>query len=117
VFIPRLSLVREADISTPTRQHIMKEGNSMPTFKNTSNEVFQDGDLVVRPGESFSTEEEARIDQITSQYAWQFSEGSGKAPSEGEVAEELKARDVRELRTGGHVEVDDEGKHSKKVGE
>jgi hypothetical protein len=24
---------------------------------------------------------------------------------------------VRELRTGGHVEVDDEGKHSKKVGE
>lgn len=88
----------------------------MPTFKNTSDEVFQDGDLVVLPGESFATEEEARVDQMTNQYAWQFSEGKGDAPSEAEVAEEHKAGSVRELRTGGHVEVDEEGKQSKKVG-
>lgn len=88
----------------------------MATFKNTSDEVFQDGDLVVLPGESFSTEEEHRIEQMTGQYAWQFDEGKGKAPSEAEVADSSKAGEVRELRTGGHVVVDDDGKQSKKVG-
>ena len=86
----------------------------MPTFKNTSNEVFQDGDLIVRPGESFSSEDEGRVEQMRSQYAWQFEEGKGKADSEAEV--KANSKPVRELRTGGHVEVDDEGKQQK-VGE
>lgn len=88
----------------------------MPTYKNTSQEVFQDGDLVVLPGESFSTEEDARIDQMTNQYAWQFSEGKAAAPSEEEVKDENKTGSVRELRTGGHVAVDEEGNQSKKIG-
>jgi hypothetical protein len=86
----------------------------MPTFKNTSDEVFQDGDLIVLPGESFSTEDEARIDQMRYQYAWQFDEGKGKAEPEAAVKE--NPRPVRELRTGGHVETDEEGKQQK-VGE
>jgi hypothetical protein len=87
----------------------------MPTFKNTSNEVSQDGDLLVKPNESFSTEEAHRIEQMRGQYAWQFSETKADAPTEAEVKDE-GAGDVRELRTGGHVEVDEDGKQSKKVG-
>jgi hypothetical protein len=89
----------------------------MPTFTNKSDQVFQDGDLLVRPGEAFSTDDEARMDQMRVQYAWQFSEGKAKdAPTEAEVIAEKPAGDVRELRTGGHVEVEPDGKQSKKLG-
>jgi len=36
----------------------------MPTFKNKSNQVFQDGDLMVEPGEVVKTQEQFRIDQL-----------------------------------------------------
>ena len=93
----------------------------MPTFRNKSDEVFQDGDLMVQPGDSFSTEDESRAEQMRVQYAWQFEETSGKAakdaPSEGEIKAEKPAGSVRELRTGGHVKVEDDGTQSEKVGE
>lgn len=96
----------------------------MYTFKNTSDQVFQDGDLLVQPGDSFSTEEENRAEQMRVQYAWQFEETSDSkskdaknAPSEEQIKSELPAGNIRELRTGGHVAVDDEGKQSEKVGQ
>jgi hypothetical protein len=96
---------------------ITNKGEShMPTFTNKSSEVFQDGDLVVLPGDSFTTEDEGRMDQMRVQYAWQFSESKAKdAPTEAEAKDAKPA--VRELRTGGHVKVDADGKQSEKVGE
>ncbi len=84
------------------------------TFKNTSSAVFQDGDLIVAPGESFSTEDQARIDQMQSQYKWQFDETKGKAPTEGEV--KAAGNDVREIRSSSHVQLDDEGNQAEVVG-
>jgi hypothetical protein len=106
-------IFRGGDKHTNQTPHIQRRA-IVPTFKNTSDEVFQDGDLVVRPGESFSTEDEARIDQMRYQYAWQFAEGKGKATDEAEL--KANPQPVRELRTGGHVETDEEGKQQK-VGE
>ena len=89
----------------------------MASFKNTSDHVFQDGDLIVKPGESFSTDEQGRIDQMTVQYAWQFSETkSDSAPSEDEVKAEAPAKAVRPITGDAYVEVDEEGKQSKKIG-
>jgi hypothetical protein len=91
----------------------------MPTFKNKTDEVFQDGDLIVAPGESFSTEDEARAEQMRVQYAWQFEEAKGgkNTPSEEQIKDEKPGTNLRELRTGGHVAVDESGKQSEKVGE
>ncbi len=94
----------------------------MYTFKNTSDQVFQDGDLLVQPGDSFATEEPNRAEQMRVQYAWQFEEvtsakAAKNAPSEAEIKADLPAGNIRELRTGGHVAVDDEGKQSEKVGQ
>ncbi|MGI8406366.1 MAG: hypothetical protein ACR2OE_16675 [Thermomicrobiales bacterium] len=87
----------------------------MPTFKNTSDHVFQDGDLIVKPGDSFSTEEQSRVDQMRGQYAWQFDESKGdKAPTEAEVKD--AGVDVRPSVGDAYVEVDDEGKQSRKIG-
>jgi len=87
----------------------------MTAFKNTSDHVFQDGDLIVKPGESFSTDEQGRIDQMTVQYAWQFSEiKDEKAPTEAEV--KADPIDVRPLVGDAFVQIDDEGKQSKKIG-
>lgn len=88
----------------------------MATFTNQSQAVFQDGDLVVSPGESFSTDEQARIDQMRGQYAWQFNEGEGDAPSEGEL-QERGAGSVREIRGSSHVQVDGAGAQTDVVGE
>jgi hypothetical protein len=86
------------------------------TFKNTSDQVFQDGDLIVKPGESFSTEDESRIDQLTNQYAWQFDASKGdKAPTEAE-AKESAPKGVRPSVGDSYVEVDAEGKQAKKIG-
>lgn len=89
----------------------------MPTFKNTSDHVFQDGDLIVKPGESFSTEDESRAVQLRGQYAWQFSETKAEnAPTETEVKADAPAKAVRPITGDAYVEVDDEGKQSKKIG-
>lgn len=89
----------------------------MYTFKNTSDHVFQDGDLIVKPGESFSTEEDSRANQMRVQYAWQFSETKATgAPTEAEVKAEAPAKGVRAITGDAYVEVDDEGKQSKKIG-
>ena len=88
----------------------------MPTFKNTSDTVFQDGDLIVKPGESFLTEEESRVVQMRDQYAWQFSESKAKdAPTEAEVKEDAP-KGVRPSVGDSFVEVDAQGKQSKKIG-
>ena len=90
----------------------------MPTFKNTSEHVFWDGDLVVKPGESFTSDDEGRINQMRDQYAWQFEEtkSTKDAPTEGEL-QEAGPTDVRELRETGHVQLDEEGKQAELVGE
>jgi len=83
------------------------------TFKNTSNDVFVDGDLAVKPGESFSTDNPGRITQMTDLYAWQFTETKGKAPSEDEI--KAQPNDVREIRASDHVQLDAEGKQAEKI--
>ena len=87
----------------------------MPTFKNTSQATFQDGDLIVLPGESFETEDAGRIDQMRGLYKWQFSEGGGKAKSEAEMTEEGPAKPVRELRDTGYVALDGDGNQAELV--
>jgi hypothetical protein len=89
----------------------------MPVFTNTSQQVFQDGDLIVLPGEKFATEDQGRIDQMRGLYKWQFGEGTGKAKSEAEVTEEGPAKPVRELRDIGYVALDDDGNQAALVGD
>ena len=92
------------------------EGTLLKTFKNTSDQVFQDGDLIVLPGESFCTEDESRIDQLTNQYAWQFDASkSDKAPSEAE-SKESAPKGERPSVGDSFVEVNAERKQSKKIG-
>ena len=88
----------------------------MPTFKNTSDTVFQDGDLIVKPGESFLTEEESRVVQMRDQYAWQFSESKAKdAPTEAEVKEDAPAKGVRPSVGDSYVEVDADASSPRKL--
>jgi hypothetical protein len=89
----------------------------MATYKNTSDQVFQDGDLMVAPGEEVKTTEQFRKDQFEGLYRWQFDKTSDKDEESNEA--ELKERgagNVRELRDGDHVELDAEGNQAKKVG-
>jgi hypothetical protein len=87
----------------------------MPTFKNKSESVFQDGDLEVRPGDSFSTEDDGRINQLRGLYAWQFSESDGEdAPTEDEKKAEPK--ETREIRDHAFVSHDEDGKQEDVVG-
>jgi hypothetical protein len=83
------------------------------TFKNTSSDVFIDGDLVVKPGDAFSTDKDGRIIQMTDMYKWQFEEVDEDAPTE----DEMKARpnDVREVRASDHVELDEDGNRAEKL--
>jgi hypothetical protein len=89
------------------------------TFKNKTEQVFQDGDLMVLPGKSFSTEDEARADQLRTQYAWQFEEtkDTKSTPTEAEVKAQQLPGTVRELRNGDHVTLDADGTQEKKVGQ
>ncbi|MDP9469069.1 MAG: hypothetical protein M3Q71_00160 [Chloroflexota bacterium] len=87
----------------------------MQTFKNISNSLFQDGELVVKPGESFATDNPGRITQMTGLYAWQFEETGGEAPTEDEVRASSAAQDVREVRAAGHVQVDGTGRQPEKA--
>jgi len=89
------------------------------TFKNTSDQVFQDGDLMVLPGKSFSTEEESRAEQLRTQYAWQFEEtkDAKSTPTEEEVKAQALPGSVRELRNGDHVTLDADGTQDTKVGQ
>ena len=93
----------------------------MTTFKNKTEQVFQDGDLMVLPGASFSTEEESRAEQMRTQYAWQFDEVSGKAadtaPTEADVKAQALPGSVRELRNGDHVTLEADGTQDTKVGQ
>jgi hypothetical protein len=89
------------------------------TFKNTSDQVFQDGDLMVLPGKSFSTEEESRAEQLRTQYAWQFEEtkDAKSTPTEEEVNAQALPGSVREMRNGDHVTLDADGTQDTKVGQ
>jgi len=93
----------------------------MPTFKNKTEQVFHDGDLMILPGASFSTEEDFRAEQLRGQYAWQFDEVSGKeakdAPTEAEVKAQLLPGSNRELRNGDHVTFSADGTQAEKVGQ
>lgn len=44
----------------------------MPTFKNTSDQIFIDGNIVVKPGQTITADRLDRIEQLTNQYGWQF---------------------------------------------
>jgi hypothetical protein len=46
------------------------------TFKNTSDQTFVDGDLVIRPGETVTDINDDRADQFRGMYSWQFEEAS-----------------------------------------
>ncbi len=91
------------------------------TFRNKTEQVFQDGDLMIPPGASFSTEEDNRAEQLCGQYAWQFDEVSGKdakdAPTEADVKAQQLPGAVRELRNGDHVTLDATGTQDTKVGQ
>lgn len=91
----------------------------MPTFTNTSNYVFQDGDLFVGPGESFTTEDDGRIGQARGMYKWQFSEGKATkgVPTEAELTEDGPSKGLRELRETGHVKLDEDGNQAALVGD
>lgn len=89
----------------------------MPSYKNTSDQVFQDGDLMVAPGEVVETQEQFRIDEFEGLYRWQFTKTSDQDSKSNEA--EMKARgagDIRELRDGGHVKLDEDGNQAKRVG-
>ena len=88
----------------------------MPTYKNISDSLFQDGDLIVKPGDSFSTENPGRVEQMTGLYAWQFQETGGQAPSDEELKNRPLEAHVQEVRVAGHVTVDNEGAQAAVVG-
>ncbi len=82
----------------------------MPVFKNISNQVFQDGDLEVLPGGSFTTEDPGRAMIMRRDYKWQFSESEGDdAPAVGDPEVDATLTGTRELREGGRVQLDNEG--------
>ena len=88
----------------------------MPVFKNISNQVFQDGDLEVLPGGSFTTEEEGRVAQMRGLYKWQFSEAEGdNAPAVGDPQVDATQTGTRELREGGRVQLDETGAQAEVV--
>jgi hypothetical protein len=62
------------------------------TFKNTSDQTFVDGDLVVRPGETVTDINDDRAAQFRGMYSWQFEEAAvGKnAKSEAEIRQETR---------------------------
>lgn len=81
----------------------------MPVFKNISNHVFQDGDLEVLPGKSFTTEDEERLKKMRGLYKWRFSESEGgDAPSQSDPEVDATQTGARELREGSRVQLGDE---------
>ncbi len=60
---------------------------------NTSNHLYQDGDLVIRPGESVEVDE-TRANVLRTLYSWQFdvveSQEGGNDPSFQEVEQQTK---------------------------
>lgn len=89
----------------------------MPTYQNTSAEEFRDGNLVVAPNDTITTEDPAQILMFGTHYAWQFSETKNdKAPTEAEVKAESPTKGVHPLTGEAYVQVDDEGKQAKKIG-
>jgi len=62
------------------------------TFKNTSDQTYVDGDLVIRPGETVTDVNDDRANQFRVMYSWQFEEASaGKgAKSESEIRQETR---------------------------
>lgn len=92
----------------------METDTQYRTFKNTSSDVFIDGDLVVKPGKAFKTDKAGRIEQMTVMYAWQFEEVDDEdAPTEYDIA--AQPSDVREIRSSDHVEVDEDGGRAEKL--
>lgn len=79
----------------------------MPVVKNTSQEVFQDGDLIIRPGEAVDVHED-RATILLRDYAWQFEAGSDKAPTEEEIRVETRnfERPVLPINPSQTVEVE-----------
>ena len=67
----------------------------MAAFTNTSTDVYVDGDLVIRPGETVKVSDD-RARQFRTQYAWQFreaGEGGDKDLTEEQIRQET--RDVQ----------------------
>ncbi len=62
------------------------------TFKNTSDQTYVDGDLVIRPGETVTDVNDDRAEQFRGMYSWQFEETSaGKgAKSEADIRTETR---------------------------
>ncbi len=44
----------------------------MPSFRNTSDQVFIDGNITVLPNQQWTVTDPHRIEQLTTQYGWQF---------------------------------------------
>ncbi len=75
----------------------------MKTFKNISDSVFQDGNLIVKPGDAFTTDNPGRLEQMTGLYAWQFEETTGEAPTEDELKANVQRQEVHEVISNDHV--------------
>ena len=88
----------------------------MPVFKNISNQVYQDGDLEVQPGGSFTTDDPGRATIMRRDYKWQFDESEGNdAPAVGDAEVDATLTGTRELREGGRVQLDAEGNQASVV--
>ena len=67
----------------------------MAAFTNTSTDVYVDGDLVIRPGETVKVSDD-RARQFRTQYAWQFREaGEG---GDNDLTEEQIRQETRDVQ-------------------
>ncbi len=79
---------------------------------NTSNHLYQDGDVIIQPGETVSVDE-SRANVLRERYSWQFDvkevEKESSAPSQDEVVAETQdyQNPVLETRDAGYVPQED----------
>lgn len=74
----------------------------MPTFRNTSDKVFVDGNITVLPTQVWTVDDPARIEQLTNQYGWQFEntespQGAQKTSVPSETTKSLSKMNRAEL--------------------
>lgn len=92
------------------------------TFKNTSDQTFVDGDLVIRPEDVVSEVNDDRANQFRGMYAWQFEEASaGKnAKTEAQIRQETRdyQHPVAPINDQPQVEVkaEEDGNKTQRVG-
>lgn len=76
--------------------------------RNKSQELFQDGDLIVRPGETVEVDDSRRA-ELLGHFGWMFEEAQGQAQHEDEVKAQTQdyQNPVLEYRTFASVPEED----------